>query len=67
MTASQPGTTTAEAARIAELEQENRELHRANAILRSAATFFARELCATRRYVNRRVVGDRLRWAVAAA
>lgn len=40
----QPGTTTAEAARIAELEQENRELRRANAILKSAASFFAREL-----------------------
>jgi len=40
----EPGTTTAEAARIAELEQENRELRRANAILRSAASIFAREL-----------------------
>lgn len=40
----EPGVTSAEAARIRELEQENRELARANAILRSAATFFAREL-----------------------
>lgn len=40
----EPGVTTAEVARIRELEQENRELKRANAILRSAATFFAREL-----------------------
>ncbi len=40
----QPGTTTAEATRIKELEQENRELRRANAILKSAASFFAREL-----------------------
>ncbi len=36
-----PGTTTAEAARIKELEQDNRELRRANAILRSASAFFA--------------------------
>ena len=39
-----PGITSAEAARIAELEQENRELRRANAILRSALAFFAAEL-----------------------
>lgn len=39
-----PGTTTAEAARVKELEQENRELKRANAILRSASAFFAAEL-----------------------
>jgi transposase len=38
------GTTTADQARIAELEQENRELKRANAILRSSAAFFAAEL-----------------------
>jgi transposase len=38
------GTTTVEAARIKELEQENRELKRANAILRSASAFFAAEL-----------------------
>ena len=44
-----PGTTTAEAARLAELEREVRELRRANAILRSASVFFAAELCATRR------------------
>jgi len=37
----QPGVTTAEAARIRELEQELRELRRANAILRSASAFFA--------------------------
>ena len=40
----QPGTTSADAARIKELEQENRELRRVNAILKSAASFFAREL-----------------------
>ena len=39
-----PGVTSAEAARIAELEQENRELRRANSILRSASAFFAAEL-----------------------
>ena len=38
------GTTTAEAARLGELERENRELRRANAILRSASAFFAAEL-----------------------
>jgi transposase len=39
-----PGVTTADAARIAELERENRELRRANAILKSASAFFAAEL-----------------------
>lgn len=39
-----PGTTTAEAARIKELEQEVRELRRANEILKAASAFFAREL-----------------------
>ena len=39
-----PGTTTDDAARLAELEKENRELRRANAILRSASAFFAAEL-----------------------
>ena len=38
------GTTTAEAARIKQLEQEVRELRRANAILKSASAFFAAEL-----------------------
>jgi transposase len=38
------GTTTAEAERIKALEQENRELRRANAILKSASAFFAAEL-----------------------
>ncbi len=36
-----PGVTTAEAQRIAELERENRELRRANEILRTASAFFA--------------------------
>jgi transposase-like protein len=39
-----PGVTTAEAKRIQELEQEVRELRRANAILKSASAFFAAEL-----------------------
>ena len=39
-----PGTTTEERRRIAELEKENRELRRANEILRASAAFFAREL-----------------------
>ncbi len=38
-----PGTTTADTERIRTLEQENRELKRANAILRSASAFFAAE------------------------
>jgi transposase-like protein len=36
-----PGTTSEDAARIKELEQEVRELRRANAILKSASSFFA--------------------------
>lgn len=39
-----PGTTTSEAAKIKELEQEVRELKRANEILLAASSFFAREL-----------------------
>jgi transposase len=39
-----PGTTTAEGDRIKELERENRELRRANEILKAASAFFAREL-----------------------
>jgi len=39
-----PGTTSSDAERIAELERENRELRRANEILKSASAFFAREL-----------------------
>ena len=38
------GVTTADKQRIAELEQENKELRRANAILKSASAFFAAEL-----------------------
>jgi transposase-like protein len=36
-----PGTTTAEAQRIKELEREVKELRRANEILRTASAFFA--------------------------
>jgi len=36
-----PGVTSEEAAKIKELEQELKELRRANAILRSASAFFA--------------------------
>ena len=36
-----PGTTTAEAQRLKELERENKELRRANDILRTASAFFA--------------------------
>ena len=38
------GRTTSDAERIAQLERDNRELRRANAILRSASVFFAAEL-----------------------
>src|SRR5690606_3628796 len=38
------GTTTSDAQRIAELERENRELRRANEILKAASAYFAREL-----------------------
>lgn len=36
-----PGTTTADAQRLKELERENKELRRANDILRTASAFFA--------------------------
>ncbi len=38
------GLTTEERARMKELERENRELRRANEILKSAAVFFGAEL-----------------------
>ena len=44
-----PGTTSAERERIAELEKENRELRRANQILKEASVFFAQELDRPRR------------------
>jgi transposase-like protein len=36
-----PGTTTTEMQRIKELERENKELRRANEILKTASAFFA--------------------------
>ena len=39
-----PGLSTAERERIKELERENRELKRANEILKAAAAFFGAEL-----------------------
>lgn len=39
-----PGMTTGERERIRQLERENRELRRANEILKSASAFFAAEL-----------------------
>lgn len=39
-----PGVTSGEAERVKDLEQEVRELRRANEILRRAATFFGAEL-----------------------
>jgi transposase len=39
-----PRVSTAESARIKELEQQNRELERANEILKRAASFFGAEL-----------------------
>ena len=39
-----PGLTTEERTRLKELERENRELRRANEILKSASAFFAAEL-----------------------
>ena len=62
-----PGVTTAVSERVRELERENRELRRANEILKAASIFFARELCATRRRDNRGGVRDLSRRAVAAA
>ncbi|HCT75117.1 MAG TPA: hypothetical protein DGG94_08265 [Micromonosporaceae bacterium] len=44
-----PGVSSDEAAEIKRLKRENAELKRANEILKSAASFFAAELCATRR------------------
>jgi len=38
-----PGTTTADAARIKELEKEVKELRRTNEILKAASAFFAQE------------------------
>ncbi len=39
-----PGVTSDEKARLRELERENKELRRANEILKAASTFFGAEL-----------------------
>jgi transposase len=39
-----PGQSTEEGERLRQLERENRELRRANEILKAASAFFAREL-----------------------
>ena len=41
---SRPGLTTDERARLKQLERENKDLRRANAILKDASIFFATEL-----------------------
>ena len=62
-----PGTSSEESAELRRLRRENHELRRANEILKAASAFFARELYATRRDVDREVVRDHFRRAVAAA
>ncbi len=44
MVAAGRGLSSEEAQRIKELERENKELRRANEILKAASAFFAREL-----------------------
>jgi len=39
-----PGVTSSDATRIRDLERENKELRRADEILKAASSFFAREL-----------------------
>jgi len=43
-TGQRPGLTSDERLRLRELERENKELRRANEILKAASAFFAREL-----------------------
>ncbi|GAA0969706.1 hypothetical protein GCM10009550_76710 [Actinocorallia libanotica] len=62
-----PGTTTAKAEEIKKLRAEVAELKRANEILKAATSFFAAELCATRRHGDREAVRDRFHRVVAAA
>jgi transposase-like protein len=59
--------TTEEKDELAQLRREVRELRRANEVLRTASAFFAAQLCATRRDVDREVVKDHFRRAVVAA
>lgn len=47
-TGKRPGVTTEMAEELRRLRAENRELKRANEILKTASTFFAAELCAGR-------------------
>jgi len=61
------GPTSEELAEIKRLRKENAELREANEVLKAASIFFAGELCATRRRVDRGGVRDLSRWAVAAA
>ena len=55
-----PGLTTDERARMRELERENKELRRANEILKAAAHFFGRSSTASHRSdrVHRRASGS---------
>jgi hypothetical protein len=57
-------TTTSDAAKIKELERENRELKRANEILLAASSFFARELDPRLPLVEAFIDGDRTRFGV---
>ena len=67
-TGARPGVTTEASEELKALRREVAELRRANEILKTASAFFAQaELCATRRDVDREVVRDHFRWAVAAA
>ncbi len=59
--------TTEEKNELAQLRREVRDLRRANEVLRTASAFFAAQLCATRRDVDREVVKGHFRQAVAAA
>ena len=59
--------TTAEREELVALRKENAQLKRANEVLRTASAFFAAQLCATRRDVDRGAVRDRSRRVVAAA
>jgi transposase len=61
------GVTSDMAAEVRKLRAENKELKRANEILKSASVFFAAALCATRRRVDRGRVRDPVGLAVAAA
>src|SRR5882724_5630685 len=53
-----PGLSSEEHAEIKRLKREVAELRRANEILKAASSFFAAELCATRRRVDRGRVRD---------